>query len=91
MHFWNLQANEEELFNLFSPIGDILDLKIVRSTSGKSRGCAFVTYANDKHAQQAITELNGKQVLPATTRADLKQSALHCTEVASNMLSIHAR
>ena len=56
------QASEEELFGLFSPIGEILELYILRNSNGKSRGCAFVTYANKYLAQQAITQLNGKQV-----------------------------
>ena len=57
-----VQASEEELFSLFSPIGEILELYILRNSNGKSRGCAFVTYANKYLAQQAITQLNGKQV-----------------------------
>ena len=47
---------------MFSPIGEILELYILRNSNGKSRGCAFVTYANKYLAQQAITQLNGKQV-----------------------------
>jgi len=57
-----LQASEEELFSLFSPIGEILELYILRNSNGKSRGCAFVTYSNKFLAQQAVTQLNGKQV-----------------------------
>ncbi|CAK0784107.1 hypothetical protein CVIRNUC_007310 [Coccomyxa viridis] len=62
-----LEASEEELFSLFSPIGEILELYILRNSNGKSRGCAFVTYANKYLAQQAITQLNGKQVPPGKT------------------------
>lgn len=47
---------------MFSPIGEILELYILRNSNGKSRGCAFVTYTNKFLAQQAITQLNGKQV-----------------------------
>ena len=47
---------------MFAPIGEILELYILRNSNGKSRGCAFVTYANKYLAQQAITQLNGKQV-----------------------------
>jgi RNA recognition motif-containing protein len=61
-HGLPVQATEEELFGLFSPIGEILELYILRNSNGKSRGCAFVTYANKFLAQQAITQLNGKQV-----------------------------
>jgi RNA recognition motif-containing protein len=57
-----LQATEQQLYDLFAPIGEILELYILRNSNGKSRGCAFVTYANKFLAQQAITQLNGKQV-----------------------------
>ncbi len=63
------QATEEELYSLFAPIGEILELYILRNSNGKSRGCAFVTYANKFLAQQAITQLNGKQARgPAARR-----------------------
>ena len=57
-----MQATEQQLYELFAPIGEILELYILRNSNGKSRGCAFVTYANKFLAQQAITQLNGKQV-----------------------------
>ena len=59
-----LQATEQDLWSLFSPIGNILELYILRGPSGLSRGCGFVTYANRYLAQQAIMQLNGKQVPP---------------------------
>ncbi len=59
-----LQATEQELWSLFSPIGNILELYILRGPNGLSRGCGFVTYANRYLAQQAIMQLNGKQVPP---------------------------
>lgn len=57
------QATEQDLQSLFGPIGDIVELYILRNNNGKSRGCAFVTYSNKGLAQQAITQLNGKQVI----------------------------
>ena len=68
------QASEEELFGLFSPIGEILELYILRNSNGKSRGCAFVTYANKYLAQQAITQLNGKQVCSRIRHVSSQQS-----------------
>lgn len=57
-----VQATEAALWNLFSPIGEVLELYILRGPNGLSRGCGFVTYANKFLAQQAIMQLNGKQV-----------------------------
>lgn len=62
-----LEATEQDLQSLFGPIGDIVELYILRNNNGKSRGCAFVTYSNKGLAQQAITQLNGKQVPPGKT------------------------
>ena len=38
------QASEQDLWGLFAPAGDILELAILRS-QGRSKGCAFLTYA----------------------------------------------
>lgn len=38
------QAIEQDLWALFSPAGDILELAILRS-QGRSKGCAFLTFA----------------------------------------------
>ncbi len=38
------EANEGDLWNVFSTIGNILELVILRTPQGKSKGCAFVTY-----------------------------------------------
>lgn len=53
------QATEETIWELFSPIGSILELYILRNNNGKSRGCAFVTYQTKAMAEKAITALNG--------------------------------
>ena len=58
------QATERDLEEIFLPVGEIVELYILRNNNGKSRGCAFVTYANQLQAQQAITQLNGRHVRP---------------------------
>ena len=37
-------ASEQDLWALFAPVGDILELAILRS-QGRSKGCAFLTYS----------------------------------------------
>lgn len=39
-------ATESELWQIFAPIGHILELYILRRPNGTSRGCGFVTYAD---------------------------------------------
>jgi hypothetical protein len=58
------QATEQDLYSVFSPIGDIIELYVLRNSNGKSRGCAFVTYVDKYRAAEAISQLNGKQVPP---------------------------
>ncbi|KAK9851890.1 hypothetical protein WJX84_005735 [Apatococcus fuscideae] len=59
-----LEATEQDLWQLFAPIGEVLELYVLRNGNGRSRGCAFVTFANKFLAQQAVTQLNGREVPP---------------------------
>lgn len=54
------QASEQDLWALFAPIGDIVELYVLRQKeTGRSQGCAFVSYATRDMAEAAITALNG--------------------------------
>jgi len=54
------QANEEELRELFSQVGEVVDVSIIRDWgSGKSRGFGFVQMATDEEAAAAIERLHG--------------------------------
>lgn len=56
------QASEADLWAVFSAVGEILELYVLRGPNGLSRGCGFITYANKFLAQQAIMTNNGKQM-----------------------------
>jgi hypothetical protein len=58
------EAIEQDLWALFIPAGDILELAILRS-QGRSKGCAFLTYATRQQANAAINAFNGRQVGPS--------------------------
>lgn len=58
------EAIEQDLWALFAPAGDILELAILRS-QGRSKGCAFLTYASRQQATSAINAFNGRQVGPS--------------------------
>jgi RNA recognition motif. (a.k.a. RRM, RBD, or RNP domain) len=48
-----LQATEQDLWALFAPLGEVLELYVLRNNqTGRSRGCAFVTYSSRHLAQQ---------------------------------------
>lgn len=55
------EATELDLWQVFSPIGDILELAVLRS-GGVSKGCAFLTYATRHQAFEAIARCNGRQI-----------------------------
>lgn len=55
------EANEHDLWALFSPVGEVLELAILRS-QGRSKGCAFLTYATRQQAVTAINAFNGRPV-----------------------------
>ncbi|KDD76515.1 hypothetical protein H632_c198p0 [Helicosporidium sp. ATCC 50920] len=56
-----LEATEQDLWPLFSSVGDILELAILRS-QGRSKGCAFLTYASQAQAAAAIATLHGRSM-----------------------------
>ena len=58
---WNVR--EPELEEVFSKIGAIEDVKVITDReSGRSRGFAFVTFADPNDAQKAVDELDGTEI-----------------------------
>ena len=58
---WN--ADESDLRDAFSAHGEVTSVQIITDReSGRSRGFAFVEMANDAEAQDAISEVNNKEI-----------------------------
>eukprot|EP00887_Chlorella_sp_A99_P006321 scaffold3.g6321.t1 len=55
------EAGEHDLWALFSPVGEVLELAVLRS-QGRSKGCAFLTYASRQQALAAINAFHGRPV-----------------------------
>jgi len=56
-------TTEQELRSLFEPYGQVDNVNIAKDKfSGQPRGFGFVEMADDKQGEQAIAELNGRQV-----------------------------
>jgi cold-inducible RNA-binding protein len=56
-------ASEDELRNLFSQYGTVESVAVITDRdTGRSKGFAFVEFANDQEAQAAISALNGKEM-----------------------------
>ena len=65
----SVTTTESELMNLFSPYGNVVDVKIAMDqTRQKSRGFGFVIMVTPEAARAAIRSLNGK-VMGAGTLA----------------------
>jgi RNA recognition motif-containing protein len=59
----SFQTTEDSLRSTFERIGKVHTVKIVTDRdTGRARGFAFVEMDNNKEAEQAIAELNGKNL-----------------------------
>lgn len=57
----SFNTTEEELHQLFSQFGQVDEVAIINDReTGRPRGFAFVTMANDGEAQEAIEATNGQ-------------------------------
>lgn len=56
-------VDEDKLRELFSPFGEITEATVITDrVSGRSKGFAFVTFADDAAADKAIEDMDGKEV-----------------------------
>ncbi|PWN22216.1 polyadenylate binding protein [Microstroma glucosiphilum] len=56
------EFDDERLREEFAPFGAITSCKIMRTTSGVSRGFGFVCYSAPDEANKAVAEMNGKML-----------------------------
>jgi RNA recognition motif-containing protein len=64
-------TTEDDLKNLFGPAGTIVDIKLVTDReTGRSRGFAFVEMSSAAEANQAISQLNGRDVEGRTIKVN---------------------
>ena len=54
-------CNEQDIYNLFRPYGNILEVKIMRSEeTSRNLSYGFIKFLNPVHANQAMVSLNGQ-------------------------------
>lgn len=54
---------DESLAEMFTSYGEVTEAKVISDKfSGRSKGFGFVTMADEKAAEKAIAEMNGKEV-----------------------------
>ena len=56
-------VTDDSLAELFAGFGEVTEAKVIADKfSGRSKGFGFVTMADEKAAEKAIAEMNGKDV-----------------------------
>jgi len=56
------ECHEDDIFQIFSQVGEVGDVSLVRDDTGKIRGFGFVTMRTKEDGQRAIDELDGTAV-----------------------------
>ncbi|XP_069478511.1 polyadenylate-binding protein 4 isoform X3 [Ambystoma mexicanum] len=56
------EMDDERLKELFSKYGKTLSVKVMTDPSGKSKGFGFVSFEKHEDANQAVEEMNGKDI-----------------------------
>ncbi|KPM08203.1 RNA-binding protein 28-like protein, partial [Sarcoptes scabiei] len=67
----SFDASEENLRELFSPYGKIVDINLPKKIDGKLKGFAFLSFENVGSSLKAIKEVNGKNLNNRTLAVDL--------------------
>lgn len=55
-------SNEEEIYEMFSEIGQVGDVSLVRDEMGRNRGFGFVTMRSKDDGDKARAELDGTEL-----------------------------
>ena len=56
------ECHEDDVYEVFSKVGAVGDVSLVRDDEGKNRGFGFVTMRNKAEGAKAIEVLDGSQV-----------------------------
>jgi polyadenylate-binding protein len=56
------EYDDQMLRQLFEPFGNIMSTKVMTDANGKSRGFGFVSFDDSEMAENAVKQLNGKQM-----------------------------
>ncbi|XP_029468997.1 polyadenylate-binding protein 1-like isoform X2 [Rhinatrema bivittatum] len=54
--------DDRRLKEIFSKFGKTMSVKVMIDETGRSRGFGFVNFENHREAQQAVAEMNGKEI-----------------------------
>jgi ELAV-like protein 1 len=81
-----LNYSLEQVTGLFSPYGTVVGVKLIKNhISGASQGYGFVYYENQKAAEDAVANLNGKQIDSKVIRVSVADKLKHQEVQRSNV------
>lgn len=67
-------TTDQELRELFGEIGEVVDVHIPKDReTGRPRGFAFVRFAAEEHAAQAVEQIHGREVAGRALRLDIAE------------------
>lgn len=70
----NFGTTDQELRELFGEIGEVVDVHIPKDReSGRPRGFAFIRFAAEEHAAQAVEKFHGREVGGRELRLDIAE------------------
>ena len=78
------KMSDEEVKGLFVPFGSIEECRVLRTTDGQSRGCAFVTFNNKNQATNAIRGLHQSRTLEVSFDRENRQKSPEKTKNYQN-------
>ena len=62
------KMSDDDVKNIFVPFGSIEECRVLRTTDGQSRGCAFVTFQTKNQAQNAIRGMHQSRTLDVSIK-----------------------
>src|SRR5688500_19711368 len=88
----SFETTENDLQDLFEQHGKVTDVALMMDrTTGRSRGFAFVSFADSNEANAAIAAINGKEVDRKSTRLNSSHLvisyAVFCLKKNSNQVA----
>ena len=67
-------TSDQDLRELFSEVGEVLDVHVPTDrNTGRPRGFAFVQFATQEQASQAVEVMSGREVSGRTLRLDIAE------------------
>jgi len=70
----NFGTTDQELRELFGEIGEVVDVHIPKDReSGRPRGFAFIRFAAEEHAAEAVEKFHGREVGGRELRLDIAE------------------